>query len=122
MLSFDGERLFESGPSRLTIGGVALRQATAPALASDGVRIAGQGLESRPITQHGTLTADTRYALRKQCQTIEAKVDGQAHSLVDRFGQSWQQVMMLRFEPGPMKRLGPRWRLDYRIAYEQLLP
>jgi len=122
MIRFDGQLLFDSGPSRLAIGGVAIRQVTQPTLESRGVHMASQGLEGRSIVQRGTLTADSIKALREQREAIEMRCDGLPHELVDRFHNAWPNVIMLRFAPEAPERLGPRWKLDYRIDYEQLLP
>lgn len=121
MIRFDGEALFDTGPSRLTIGGVGLRHASQPALDGAGEQVAGQGRAARTITQHGTLRADSYQALLAQRAAIEAKLDGLAHTLTDAQGQSWPNVLMLRFEPSDITRLGPRWKLDYRIEYLQLI-
>ena len=122
MITFDDDNLFESGPARLQIGGQTLRHASEPAVDGRGVQIASQGTRARSITQHGTLTADTPSSLRDQRETIEAKLDGLGHTLIDATGQPWSNVVMLRFEPGQHHRLGPRWQLTYRIEYLQLLP
>jgi len=121
MIRFDGEKLFDTGPSRLTIGGTRLRHASQPAVDGEGEAVAGQGRSSRPITQRGTLRADSCDALIAQRDAIEARLDGLAHELIDGHGRSWSSVMMLSFEPGEIERLGPRWKLDYRIEYAQLL-
>jgi hypothetical protein len=122
MIRFDGENLFASGPCRLAIGPLALRHAGQPALGGVGGHVAAQGVQGRSITQRGTLLADTPAGLASQRRAIEVKVDGQAHTLIDRFEASWPNVMMLRFEPGQAKRLGPRWQQTYRIDYEQTSP
>jgi hypothetical protein len=120
MIRFDGQNLFDSGPSRLEIGGVGLRHASQPAIEGAGVRLASQGTRGRSIIQRGTLRADTPETLTMLRQAIEAKVDGQSYTLLDAHGRSWTNVVMLQFEPSPVERLGPRWKLDYRIEYLQL--
>jgi hypothetical protein len=121
-MTFDGENLFDSGPNQLHIGPIALRHATQATLDSEGATIAAQGLQARPMVQRGTLLADVIGDLHEQRAAIEAKLDGLPHELVDRFGQVWSQVMMVRFAPEAPRRLGPRWQMPYRIDYEQLLP
>lgn len=120
MVTFDGERLFESGPVSTTIGGRSLRHDEQAALDGLGVVIAGQGISGRAIEQDGTLMADTAEAMTGLTDAIEAKLDGLCHTLVDETGRTWTDTVLVAFEPGAMQRVGPRWKVEYRVRYVQV--
>ena len=115
----DGRALFASGPCQVRPGELALRQAVQEAPGQRGVRVVGQGVEARPITQTGTLLADSAGELKQQTAAIEAYLDGQGHELIDERGLAWPDVVMTRFEPGTVERVGPRWQVGYRVTYVQ---
>ena len=120
--TYDGKALFASGPARIEAGGAALRFAEHEPVAGDGASVHAQGRQARPITQTGSLTADTLDDLHTQRHAIEAYIDGIARELVDEHGHAWPHVVMLRFEPAAPRRLGTRWQTGYRIDYRQLRP
>lgn len=120
MSSFAGEPLFDSGPHRFHIGGRALRHTLHEPARGDGEQLAPHGRRGRRITQRGTLIADSPAALATLADAIEAKLDGTPATLIDDLARAWPSVVMLGFEPGPVRRLGTRHRLDYRIDYVQL--
>jgi hypothetical protein len=120
MVEVDGEALFASGPSRLIAGGLDVQQARQPAVTGDGVHVAHQGTGGRTIRQRGTLIGDDVDELAAQRAAIEAKLDGARHVLTDEAGRRWDAVMMLRFEPAEVKRVGARWKVDYEVTYLQV--
>ena len=122
LITFDGQDLFSSGPTRVHVGGASLRHARERPLTTRGEHVFSQGVNSRTITQTGTLVADTEQALHKQIEAIEAKLDGIAHPLVDDQQRTWPNVIMTAFEPATILPLGTRWKVDYRIAYVQANP
>ena len=122
MSSFGGESLFDSGPHRFLVGGLSLRHTLHDAIGGAGVGLSPQGHRAREITQTGELLGDSRDALHDLMVGIEGKLDGQARQLVDELGRTWRDTVMLRFDSGPMARLGPRFRVAYKIEYLQLTP
>lgn len=118
--TYDGKALFESGPATCEVGGTALRHVEHEPMRGDGVHVIGQGRSGRAIVQHGTLLGDTIDELQAQVAAIEAYVDGMSHALVDEHGRSWPDVVMLAFEPAAPRRMGVRWRIAYRITYQQV--
>jgi len=122
MTTFDGQALFDSGPARFHIAGLALRHAEQPAPYADGTNVVAQGREARPITQTGTLLADDIKTMHNLMDAIEDRLDGAAHPLIDDTGRSWDDTVMLRFVPGPITAVGPRCRVDYTIDYLQVKP
>lgn len=122
MIRFAEQDLFSRGPSRLEIDGVRLRHISQPALAGRGIELAGQGQQGRSIIQYGTLRGTSYDALLAQRAAIEQMIDGLTHTLIDEQGEAWPNVVMLGFDPGDTQRLGPGWKLDYRIEYIQLTP
>ncbi len=119
MSSLDGEYLFESGPHRFEIGGEALRHTTHQ-MPGGGVRLSVHGTTGRPISQTGTLRADTTVELYRVLDRIRCKLDGQASVLVDDHSQQWPNVVLLAIEADKPRRIGLRWGLDYRIQYLQV--
>ena len=118
-ITFDNEDLFSSGPARVEVAGASLRYASERPLSARGVKLFSQGLKGREITQKGVLTADTPEELHAQIEAIEQKLDGLPRTLVDHLERTWQNVVMLTFEPAPFDRLGVRWKTAYRIEYLQ---
>ncbi|MEM6852959.1 MAG: hypothetical protein AAF911_06255 [Planctomycetota bacterium] len=122
MITYDGQPLFDSGPARLHVGGLALRTAEQPAPYADGTNLVGHGREARPITQTGTLLADDVASMSALMDAIEDQVDGVARTLTDEDGRPWDHTVMLRFTPGRIASVGPRCRVDYTIDYLQVKP
>ena len=120
MSSFDQQNLFASGPHRIHVGGLSLRHVLQLTPDQRGVRLSSGGRSGRAITQVGDLIADDLTQLTALTDAIEAKLDGQAAELVDDLGRRWPATVMLSFEPGPVRRLGPRWAVSYRINYLQV--
>lgn len=114
--------LFDSGPSRLHVRGLSLRHALLDAPSRRGTQLHGQGVESRTITQAGTLIADDEQSLGDLKTAIESCIDGQSGILRDEHGQQWDHVVMLQFEPEPTQPLGPRRQCGYTIQYVQVSP
>lgn len=122
MSSFGGENLFDSGPHRFHVGGLALRHALQPpdATAASGVRVSPSGRTGRFIRQRGDLLADDASTLDALRIAIESKLDGVPHLLIDDLGREWNNTILLAFDPSPAQRLGTRLRLPYRAEYLQL--
>ncbi|MCC6681764.1 MAG: hypothetical protein IT445_12755 [Phycisphaeraceae bacterium] len=121
-VSFDGEKLFDSGPCRLHVGGRQLRHTLATPIGGDGDALRSDGRTGRVITQTGRLAADSLAALKARGDVIEDKLDGLPVTLIDQEGNAHQNVVMVRFEPSAARRIGPRWVVDYRIEYVQVTP
>jgi hypothetical protein len=122
MILFDDENLFDSGPNRLTPGGLSLRHVLHETPGADGVQLTAHGRPGRAITQTGELMADDAAAMQSLTEAIEGKLDGQAHTLADTDGPTWPDVVMLSFEPQAVTRIGARVRLGYTIHYLQVNP
>lgn len=122
MTTYDGQTLFDSGPSRFHVAGLTLRAAEQPAPHADGINLVAHGREARPITQTGTLIADNAPTMTDLMDAIEDRIDGTARTLIDDTGRAWDDTVMLRFVPGPIVAVGPRCRVDYTIDYLQVKP
>jgi hypothetical protein len=122
MATFDSEQLFGSGPTRFKIGAVELRHAVQQPPGSLGVRLDSQGTQARKITQGGSLIADSSAQLQALADSIEAKLDGLPHTLVDGLGRVWSDTVMLRFDADEFVRVGARWKASYRVEYLQVFP
>ncbi|MEM7627280.1 MAG: hypothetical protein AAF333_16915 [Planctomycetota bacterium] len=122
MPRFNQQELFNSGPTRFHVGGLHLRHDDQPTPHLDGTTLVSHGRSARPITQTGTLLADDTDRMALQLAAIEQQLDGLAHTLIDNTGRVWEQTAMLRFEPGPLRKVGPRCRVDYTIDYLQVNP
>jgi len=119
---FGGEDLFSSGPHRFHIGGVSLRHVLQETVGGRGVQLSPLGRHGRSITQTGDLVADDADGLRSLSDAVEQMLDGRVGLLVDPFGQSWLNTVMLSFAPEPMVRVGGRVHVSYTIQYLQLTP
>lgn len=120
VITFDEQSLFSSGPAHVSASGATLRRAAHPTTDGIGVRLIAQGREARSITQVGALVADTPEGLRALFAGIEALMHGEPATLRDGFGGEWPNTVMLKFSPGPITRLGPRVKSEYRIEYLQV--
>lgn len=123
MSSFGGDNLFDSGPHRFHVGGLALRHALQPpdATAASGVRVTPSGRTGRLIRQRGDLIADDAVTLDALRVAIESRLDGVPRVLVDDLGREWNNTILLALDPSPVQRLGTRLRLPYRAEYLQLV-
>lgn len=122
MSSYAGEDLFGSGPHRFHVGGLELRHVLHETPGGRGVGLSSQGLQGRAVGQSGELVADDPGQMQQLINAIEAKVDGRGHTLVDEHGRSWGGVVMVKFRPGPLVRVGGRVRVSYRVDYFQTTP
>jgi hypothetical protein len=122
MVTFDNAQLFASGPTRFKIGAVELRHAEQHSPGSLGVRLDSQGTLARKMTQGGSLIADNSVELQTLVDSIEAKLDGLPHTLVDNLGRVWSDTVMLRFDADEFVRIGARWKAAYRVEYLQVIP
>ena len=120
MSAYAGEDLFGSGPHRFHVHGVEQRAVRhgQPGVDGEAVTVLGRG--GRRIDQEGTLLADDVATLTEQLSRVESKADGRKAELVDDVGRRWADVMLLRFEPGAIRRQGPRLAVDYRVEYVQV--
>ncbi|MCC7145157.1 MAG: hypothetical protein IT443_01790 [Phycisphaeraceae bacterium] len=122
MSRFNGQDLFGSGGHEFEVGGLSLRHVLQESPGGLGVRVVGQGRGGREIRQSGELRADTPAKLEALMGAIEEQLDGLAHELSDGQGQVWAQTVMMSVERGTTERLGPRWKMEYRITYLQVRP
>lgn len=120
MTRLDDQPLFDSGPSTLCPGPWT-RQAVRRGLPGlDGELVLDLGLRSRTLQQTGRLESATAAGLHAQIEAIEARLDGQPHTLTDAHGRLFDRILLERFElTGPV-RLGRSFWCDYRITYRQL--
>lgn len=119
MSRFNDQPLFDSGPHHFLVHGLSQRHEIHPRPGGDGAALTALGTTPRHIEQRGTLLADDVAAMEQQRQAIEALLDGQTYTLIDNAGRSFQTVMMIAFKPGPVRRIGLRLAMDYRIDYVQ---
>jgi hypothetical protein len=122
MSSFKGLDLFGSGPHAFRVHGVGLREATEALPGADGVRVTALGVGPRRIDQAGRLFADRVDELQAQLDRIEAAMDGEAGELVDDLGRRFDHVLMLAFDPGPVRRAAARLSASYQVRYLQVQP
>jgi hypothetical protein len=120
MSSFASKNLFASADHGFHVHGASQRLAEHDQPGVNGTRLTGLGRSARRIEQTGLLIADDLASLQQQLDAIEAMVDGAAYTLVDHLGRSYPNVMMVRFEPGPIERLGSRLAVGYHIDYQQV--
>ncbi len=121
MIRFADKDLFGSGPSRAELGGLSLRHALHQGIGGQGVQLSAQGRSGRAIAQSGELYADKPAGLTTQTSAIEAMLDGRAYRWSDGLGHELEGVVMLSFEAGPMRRVGTRWSVSYKVNYLQLM-
>jgi hypothetical protein len=122
MSSFKGQNLFGSGPHRFAVGGLTERHEATEQPGADGATVTPLGRGARRIEQTGTLAADDPARLACQFEAIEAAMDGMAGELVDDVGRVHAGVLLVSFEPQPMRRVGRRWAGDYTVTYLQGQP
>ena len=122
MSSLKGQNLFGSGPHGFTAHGRSLRHADRDVPGAPGVQVTSQGRGGRRIDQAGTLHGDDVAQLQAQLDAIEAAMDGVAGQLVDDRGRLFDDVLMLSFNPGPIRRVGARLGVDYQVQYLQAKP
>jgi len=120
MTRFGPQNLFGSGPTTLAAEGATLRHASQPL--AQGQTLLPQGNAPRHIRQTGALIADDPETLRQRINAIAAHVDGQPRELIDPHGRTFPGVVMTRFEPRDIRRLGHRYRVAYSIDYRQPIP
>ena len=121
MPQYNNINLFQAGKAKITTGPIRLRYAAQPVLNMRGLRITAQGLHARSICQTGSLVGDNVEQLQQITRTIEEQLDGLAHTLTDDDGRSWPDTVMISFQPGSLIQLGPRWKLNYKIEYLQVM-
>lgn len=122
MSSYGGQDLFGSGPHRFEVGGISQRHEKHGQPGADGEALTVMGKTGRSIEQHGTLLADSVASLQSQVEAVEAAMDGRGAELVDDLGRRWSEVVMLSFDTGAVRRVGPRLALDYTVRYWQVYP
>ncbi len=122
MSSFKQQDLFGSGPHRFAVGGLAERHELAEHPNADGATVTPLGRGARRIEQTGTLIADDPAALQAQFEAIEQAMDGASGELIDDVGRTHSGLLMISFDPDPMRRVGPRWAADYQVKYLQAQP
>jgi len=120
--SFGGDNLFGSGVHSLDVGPSKLRHSLDEASGWDGAAMQSGGREPRRMILHGGLIADTVGGLEAQRAAIEAVMDGQPRVLIDDLERSWDAVVLVAFEPEPIRAVGTRWRMDYEARFVQVKP
>ena len=115
--TYRGLDLFGSGPCRVVVHGRSQRHAAHERPGFDGATITTLGRTARRIEQTGALVGDTIGQLQSQLDAIEAAMDGEPGELVDPYGRTHAEALMIRFEPGEIARHGPRLTVDYTIDY-----
>ncbi len=113
---------FTPGRAVVTPGALKLRYAFQEVPGIRGVTLTSQGVHAREIEQCGVFFADTLDALLAKESAVEDMIDGELHELTDDHGRRWPETTMIRFEGKLPERQGPRWKLEYRITYLQVLP
>ncbi|MBI1370306.1 MAG: hypothetical protein GC162_16855 [Planctomycetes bacterium] len=122
MSSYKSQSLFDSGPHRFHVHGLAQRHVDHELPGADGVRVTVMGRTGRSIDQTGTLLADGIAPMQVQLRAIEAAMNDEPGDLVDDTDRTWANVLMLSCEPGPIRRVGVRLAIDYTIHYMQVQP
>ncbi|NBC96718.1 MAG: hypothetical protein GVY27_10230 [Deinococcus-Thermus bacterium] len=120
MITFGPDNLFDSGPTTFFAEGATLRHASQPR--EQGATLTPQGQTPRRLRQTGALIADDPDTLRQRINAVAAHCDGQPRELIDPHGRTFPGVVMTRFEPRNLRRLGPRYRVAYSIDYLQPIP
>ncbi|MAE62300.1 MAG: hypothetical protein CMJ49_13205 [Planctomycetaceae bacterium] len=120
MSSLNGNDLFGSGPHTIEVGGRSLRHASHQQPGADGQRVTALGRTPREIEQSGTLLADGPDGLTAQLDAIEEALGDPPAALIDQHGRQWDHVIMMRFSPKHVRRIGLRLGVDYRVTYEQV--
>jgi hypothetical protein len=120
MSSYANLDLFGSGPHTFHVHGLTQRHVEHTQPGVDGSMITTLGTSARSIDQTGTLVADDLAGLQSQIDAIEAAMNGQGSEVVDHLGRSWARMVLLVFEPGEIRRVGPRLAVDYTLRYAQV--
>lgn len=122
MITFNGQDLFSSGPCTIEVGPTQSRDALTQLPGGIGAALISQGQSPRLLTQVGTLIGDTEPALREQLRAIESAVGADAATLIDEHANTYAGCVMRQFNPGPVKRQGPRYTCSYTLSYLQTSP
>jgi hypothetical protein len=120
MTRYKNQPLFVSGPSQLHAHGIEQRHVARDTPGEDGAALITLGQTARRIDQTGTLLADTIADLEAQRSAIEAAMDGEPGELIDDLDRRFVDMVLLRFMPGPIRRIGPRLAVDYTASYSQV--
>jgi len=119
-ITFGGEAIFGRGEHRLEAGAWRRAQAEYGFAGLDGLASVDLGRRGRVLKQSGCLSAASVGALTALAERIAAWADGQAYTLVDERGVSYDNVRMDSFRlVGPM-RSGAQACCDYEAVYTQL--
>lgn len=117
---FDGKDLFGPGEHVIIPQAWQRRRIDYAAAGLDGVVSLDLGRRSRTLRQTGRLSADSVNELQKMIAAIEARSDGGAYELFDRYGTSYNHVRLDGFQQkGPIRRANLVC-CDYEIIYTQL--
>ena len=119
MSTYKSQNLFASGPHTFHVRGRSLRYETIEQPGADGAEVVPLGRTALRIEQTGTLAADRIDDLQARLDAIEAAMDGAAGELVDDRRRAWPRMVLIHFDPAPIRRLGLRLLVDYSAAYVQ---
>ena len=122
MSRYANQSLFDTGPHAFHVHGLSQRHVTHEQPGTDGVRLTAMGRTGRTIEQTGSLLADDLAGMQQQLDAIEAAMTGDAGELIDDLDRTWADVVMLEFKPEPIRRVGVRLAVDYRVKYSQVTP
>ncbi len=120
MSSYKGQNLFGSGVSRIRMGGLKERHEVHEQAGADGLRVTTLGKGGKELVQEGTLVADVVDDLMGLVEAIEGAMDGNTGVLVDDMGRRFEDVLMIEFEPGNVRKVGIRIAVDYEVRYLQV--
>ncbi|MCD4823587.1 MAG: hypothetical protein K8S55_03200 [Phycisphaerae bacterium] len=120
MTSLDSQSLFSSGPCEITPGPWERQTVRRGFVGLDGELVFDLGKRSRTVVQTGRLSAGSASALQSLIDAIQAKADGQLHSLTDNHNQTYSNVLLESFQLETPLRRGRAFYCDYRITYRQL--
>ncbi|MFW6133075.1 MAG: hypothetical protein ACOC8F_04205 [Planctomycetota bacterium] len=120
MITLDGDALFASGPHAVRVESPqrAVRRRGLPGL--DGELVLDMGLRSRRLVQTGRLIGTSAADARDLIAAIEARIDGDTHTLTDGLGRSFPRVLVESFAPAAPVRHGRAYWCDYTVTYRQL--
>lgn len=126
VITLDGDDLFSTGPSELTVGATTRDTLRRSFPGLDGELAIDLGQRRRTLTQVGRLQAASAAELVALLDAIDVYVDGDLHTLVDENSQTFTNCLLESFVPKAPKSPqtprcpGRRFSCDYAATYRQL--